>query len=64
MIYAQNFSCETLRKGVFIAGAIFVVLNMILNMYYYMHFAKATSSQTASHKANRTTATVGMTGKA
>ncbi|KAJ8445331.1 hypothetical protein Cgig2_010689 [Carnegiea gigantea] len=63
MIYAQNFSCETLRKGVFIAGAIFVVFNMVLSIYYYMHFAKATSSQTAAHKANRTTATVGMTRK-
>lgn len=62
VIYAQNFSCDTLRKGVFIAGAVFVVFNMILNVYYYMYFAKATSSQVASHKANRTNSTVGMTG--
>ncbi|KAI4357817.1 hypothetical protein L6164_001741 [Bauhinia variegata] len=61
MIYAQNFSCETLRKGVFIAGAVFVVATMILNVYYYMYFTKATTTQ-ASHKANRSSSTVGMTG--
>lgn len=64
VIYAQNFSCESLRKGVFITGAIFVVINMLLNLYYYLYFNKATSSrsQTAGHKANRTSSTVGMTG--
>ncbi|XP_057963397.1 uncharacterized protein LOC131154571 [Malania oleifera] len=61
MIYAQNFSCETLRKGVFVAGAVFVVATMILNVYYYMYFTKATSQ--AAHKANRASSTVGMTGK-
>ncbi|XP_022938517.1 uncharacterized protein LOC111444728 isoform X1 [Cucurbita moschata] len=60
MIYAQNLGCETLRKGVFIAGAVFVVATMILNVYYYMYFTKATSSP-ASHKANRSSSTVGMT---
>ncbi|XVE75191.1 hypothetical protein DITRI_Ditri12bG0075900 [Diplodiscus trichospermus] len=63
MIYAQNFSCETLRKGVFIAGAVFVVATMILNVYYYMYFTKATTT-TPAHKANRTNSTVGMTGYA
>ncbi|GMH31229.1 hypothetical protein Nepgr_033072 [Nepenthes gracilis] len=63
MIYAQNFSCEALRKGVFVAGAIFVVATMILNVYYYMYFAKATSLQ-AGQKANRASSTVGMTGYA
>ena len=63
MIYAQNLACETLRKGVFIAGAVFVVATMILNVYYYMYFTKATSSQ-ASHKAKRSSSTVGMTGYA
>lgn len=62
MIYAQNFSCETLRKGVFIAGAIFVVATMVLNVYYYMYFTKATTQ--ASHKTNRSSSTVGMTGYA
>ncbi|KAJ6350932.1 hypothetical protein OIU78_006952 [Salix suchowensis] len=62
MIYAQNFTCETLRKGVFIAGAVFVVATMILNVYYYMYFSKATSSK-AAHKTNRTSS-VGMTGYA
>ncbi|XP_057542754.1 uncharacterized protein LOC130821128 [Amaranthus tricolor] len=62
MIYAQNFSCESLRKGVFIAGAVFVVFNMVLNVYYYIYFSKATSSLTEAHKANRSSSTVGMTG--
>jgi hypothetical protein len=60
MIYAQNFSCETLRKGVFIAGAVFVVATMILNVYYYMYFTKATSQ--VARKTNRASSTVGMTG--
>ncbi|CAN1181277.1 hypothetical protein LINPERPRIM_LOCUS6160 [Linum perenne] len=63
MILAQNFSCETLRKGVFIAGAVFVVATMILNVYYYMYFSKATSGH-ASNKANRSSSTVGMAGYA
>ncbi|GAB4840296.1 hypothetical protein Ancab_021060 [Ancistrocladus abbreviatus] len=62
VIHAQNFSCETLRKGVFIAGAVFVVATMILNVYYYMYFAKAISSQAAPKKANRASSTVGMAG--
>lgn len=63
MVYAQNLSCETLRKGVFIAAAVFVVATMILNMYYYMYFTKATTTKVA-HKANRASSTVGMTGYA
>ncbi|KAH7571171.1 hypothetical protein JRO89_XS05G0263000 [Xanthoceras sorbifolium] len=63
MIYAQNFSCETLRKGVFIAGAVFVVATMILNVYFYMYFTKATDAQ-AAQKTNRASSTVGMTGRA
>lgn len=57
-ILAQNWSCESLRKGVFIAGAVFVVLTMILNVYYYMYFTKATSQ--AAKKSNRPNSTVGM----
>ncbi|GAB2297039.1 hypothetical protein Dimus_031143 [Dionaea muscipula] len=64
MIYAQNLSCESLRKGIFIAGAVFVAATMILNVYYYMHFAKATSTQAPAQKANRGSSTVGMTGYA
>lgn len=60
MVYAQNWTCESLRKGVFIAGAVFVVFTMILNVYYYMYFTKATSQ--AAHKANRASSTVGMAG--
>ncbi|OVA02948.1 Protein of unknown function DUF1218 [Macleaya cordata] len=59
VIYAQNFSCEALRKGVFIAGAVFVVATMILNVYYYMYFTKATSQ--AARGTKRTNSTVGMT---
>lgn len=63
MLYAQDFSCETLRKGVFIAGAVFVVATMILNVYYYMYFTKATTTSTQSaRKTNRSSSTVGMTG--
>ncbi|MED6160020.1 hypothetical protein PIB30_047559 [Stylosanthes scabra] len=61
MIYAQNFSCESLRKGIFIAGAIFVVATMILNVYYYMYFTKATTTTASSHKGNRASPTVGPT---
>ncbi|XP_072985824.1 uncharacterized protein [Typha latifolia] len=60
VIYAQNWTCESLRKGVFIAGAVFVVFTMILNVYYYMYFTKATSQ--AARKMNKATSNVGMTG--
>ncbi|XP_021690525.1 uncharacterized protein LOC110672141 isoform X2 [Hevea brasiliensis] len=63
MIYAQNFSCETLRKGVFVAGAVFAVATMVLNVYYYLYFSKATAPLPAQ-KANRTSSNVGMTGYA
>jgi len=62
VIYAQSWTCESLRKGVFIAGAVFVVFTMILNIYYYMYFAKATSQ--AARKTNRASSTVGMAGYA
>ncbi|XAR52410.1 hypothetical protein NMG60_11020491, partial [Bertholletia excelsa] len=62
LIYAHELSCETLRKGVFIAGAVFVVATMILNVYYYMYFTKATTQ--AARKTNRASSTVGMTGYA
>ncbi|KAI3962152.1 hypothetical protein MKW98_005783 [Papaver atlanticum] len=58
-IYAQNFTCETLRKGVFIAGAVFVVATMILNVYFYMYFVKATTQ--AAKTTKRANSTVGMT---
>ncbi|GAB2214628.1 hypothetical protein Drorol1_Dr00018985 [Drosera rotundifolia] len=64
MIHAQNFSCESLRKGIFITGAVFVVATMVLNVYYYMHFAKATASTQASKKANHVSSVIGMTGRA
>ncbi|KAK3421689.1 uncharacterized protein LOC104453795 [Eucalyptus grandis] len=63
VIYAQNVSCEALRKGVFIAGAVFVVVSMILNIYYYMYFTKAVTTP-PSHKAKRTSSDIGMAGYA
>ncbi|CAF2082673.1 hypothetical protein BRARA_F00795 [Brassica rapa] len=58
---AQAFSCESLRKGIFIAGAVFTVATMILNVYYYFHFTKSVSSP-PTHKANRSGSNIGMAG--
>lgn len=60
---AQAFSCESLRKGIFIAGAVFTVATMILNVYYYFHFTKSVSSP-PTHKANRSGSNIGMAGYA
>ncbi|KAG9153742.1 hypothetical protein Leryth_005870 [Lithospermum erythrorhizon] len=57
-----HFSCETIRKGIFIAGAVFVIATMVLNVYYYMYFTKATSQP--ARKANRSNSGVGMAGYA
>ncbi|KAL3830911.1 hypothetical protein ACJIZ3_019713 [Penstemon smallii] len=57
---ADNFSCESLRKGIFIAGAVFVVATMILNVYFYMYFTKATTT----HSPRKNNSTVGMTSSA
>uniref|UniRef100_A0A0E0B0R2 Fiber protein Fb34 n=1 Tax=Oryza glumipatula TaxID=40148 RepID=A0A0E0B0R2_9ORYZ len=62
MVYAGSWTCESLRKGVFIAGAVFVVFTMILNVYFYMYYTKSTSQ--AAKKINKTTPNVGMTGYA
>ncbi|KAK8455482.1 hypothetical protein SEVIR_4G121008v4 [Setaria viridis] len=62
MVYAGNWTCQSLRKGVFIAGAVFVVFTMILNVYFYMYYAKATSQ--AAKKISKTTPSVSMTGYA
>ncbi|XP_050226062.1 uncharacterized protein LOC126675461 [Mercurialis annua] len=62
-IFAQNFSCESLRKGVFIAGVVFVVATMILNFFNYMYFSKAAAAET-TQKGNRTSSNVGMAGYA
>ncbi|XP_073302164.1 uncharacterized protein [Primulina huaijiensis] len=61
MLLADNFSCESLRKGVFIAGAVFVIGTMVLNVYYYMYFSKATTQP--AYKTNHASSTVGMTGR-
>eukprot|EP00253_Pinus_taeda_P026507 PITA_26507 len=36
-----DLSCETLRKGVFAAGAAFTVFTLILNLFYYTCYTKA-----------------------
>ncbi|KAG0461562.1 hypothetical protein HPP92_021496 [Vanilla planifolia] len=62
VIYAQSWTCSSLRKGVFIAAAVFVVFTMVLNVYYYMYFAKTMNQ--ASRKASRASSSIGMTGYA
>lgn len=37
----HDLSCETLRKGVFAAGAAFTVFTLILDLFYYTCYAKA-----------------------
>jgi len=39
--YLHDLSCETLRKGVFAAGAAFTVFTLILDLIYYTCYAKA-----------------------
>ncbi|PNX64332.1 hypothetical protein L195_g053962, partial [Trifolium pratense] len=63
LIYAQNFSCGSLRKGIFIAEAIFIFATMILKVYYYMYFTKATTTP-LSRTTNRVSSSVGMIGYA
>ncbi|RWW42484.1 hypothetical protein BHE74_00051965 [Ensete ventricosum] len=44
-IYFMNDpSCEVLRKGVFAAGAAFVLLTAILSVFYYLLYAKGRDS--------------------
>ncbi|KAG6492918.1 hypothetical protein ZIOFF_047889 [Zingiber officinale] len=40
MFFNGNSSCETLRKGIFAAGAAFVLFTAILSEFYYVSFAK------------------------
>ncbi|KAK8916889.1 hypothetical protein KSP39_PZI023323 [Platanthera zijinensis] len=60
VIYVQNWTCASLRKGVFIAGAVFVVLTMVLNAYYYIYFAKAADQ--AARNTNRPKSSIGIAG--
>lgn len=62
MVYAGSWTCDSLRKGVFISGAVFVVLTMTLNVYFYMYYTKSTSQ--AAKKTSKATANVGMAGYA
>ncbi|KAK8965246.1 hypothetical protein KSP40_PGU013193 [Platanthera guangdongensis] len=56
----QNWTCASLRKGVFIAGAVFVVFTMVLNAYYYIYFAKAADQ--AARSTNRPKSSIGIAG--
>jgi hypothetical protein len=62
MIYAGSWTCDSLRKGVFISGAVFVVFTMILNVYFYMYYTKSMSQ--AAKKTSKAAANVGMAGYA
>ncbi|XP_064976958.1 uncharacterized protein LOC135619162 [Musa acuminata AAA Group] len=42
--FMNDPSCEVLRKGVFAAGAAFVVLTAILSVFYYILYAKGRDS--------------------
>lgn len=44
-IFSENPpSCQTLRKGVFGAGAAFIFFNTIVSEFYYVFYAKARDS--------------------
>uniref|UniRef100_A0A0C9S659 TSA: Wollemia nobilis Ref_Wollemi_Transcript_15501_1024 transcribed RNA sequence n=1 Tax=Wollemia nobilis TaxID=56998 RepID=A0A0C9S659_9CONI len=58
MIYADKLSCETLRKGVFAAGAAFVVITLFLSLMYYAKYAKA---RDGVRKPTHAQSNVGMT---
>uniref|UniRef100_A0A0D6R6M8 Fiber protein Fb34 n=1 Tax=Araucaria cunninghamii TaxID=56994 RepID=A0A0D6R6M8_ARACU len=65
MIYADKLSCATLRKGVFLTGAAFVVITLLLSLMYYLKFAKARDGvakvRDGMHKPTRAQSDVGMT---
>ncbi|EPS67426.1 hypothetical protein M569_07349, partial [Genlisea aurea] len=41
LVFADDLSCDVLRKGTFIFGAVCVVVTMLLNIYYYIYFSRA-----------------------
>lgn len=47
MFFDGNPSCETLRKGVFAAGAAFVFFTVILSEFFYITFSRATRDASA-----------------
>ncbi|XP_073035730.1 uncharacterized protein [Primulina eburnea] len=58
--YSNGYSCSTLRRGLFVAGAIFTVSTTILNLLYYMCFTRASVKhiQQGNYPAN---SNIGMT---
>lgn len=57
-LHMGTFSCETLRKGVFGAGAAFTIFTLALSVLYYINFTK---SRDGVRKTVRGQSNVGMT---
>lgn len=49
---AETLSCQTLRKGVFGAGAAFVLFTAILSEFYYICYSKARDSFQSTYEAS------------
>lgn len=46
IVGADSFTCETLRKGVFAAGAAFIFFTAIVSEFYYICYSKARGGST------------------
>uniref|UniRef100_A0A7N0SWH9 Fiber protein Fb34 n=1 Tax=Kalanchoe fedtschenkoi TaxID=63787 RepID=A0A7N0SWH9_KALFE len=44
-VISGDISCEMLRKGVFAAGAAFIIFTNLLSQFYYMCYSKANRSR-------------------
>lgn len=42
-IFVEDISCETLRKGVFAAGAAFIFITAVFSELFYVTYGKANS---------------------
>ncbi|KZV14461.1 hypothetical protein F511_42705 [Dorcoceras hygrometricum] len=60
--YTNGYSCASLRRWLFVAGAIFTISTMILNILYYMCFTRAAVKhiQQGNYPAN---SNIGMTAR-
>lgn len=57
MFFENEPSCETVRKGVFAAGAAFVLFTGIISEFYYVSYSK---SRGGNYRAQGGEAGVGM----
>lgn len=48
--YRRGLSCKTVRKGIFAAGASFVVFTGIVSELYYISHSKANDGQTSYNR--------------